>query len=423
MIPAVIEQCAGIDVGKKFVAVTVMIGPANGEAREETREFGTDMAELERLRDWLQEQGCTHAAMESTGPYWKPVFNVLEDTLGVVLAQPQQVKARKGHKTDRKDSWWLAHLLRHGMITASFIPPRPIRELRDLTRRRKKLLGEATSEKNRIQKVLEDANVKLTSVIADLFGVGGQLMLNALLEGKAKPEEIANFAQRKGRQKIPEIQASLEKHRMNTHHRRMIRFSLEHLTFLEKQLIELDEVIVEKIQEAGYGKPWELVQTIPGVGELSAASILAEIGPDMQQFGDEKHLGSWAGLCPGNNRSAGKSKSAQTTGGNRWLRSTLVECALAASKTKDCHLKEKYWRIRTKCKQKASVAIAHALLTLVFFVLSRGTPYQEHMNAEADQRQTQRLIRHHIRRLGKLGVRTRPCDLPQKTYKRKEPTI
>jgi transposase len=413
MIPAVIERCAGIDVGKKFVAVTVLIGPASGEASEQTREFGTKVAELERLRDWLAEQGCTHAVMESTGSYWKPVFNVLENTLKVLLANPQEVKVRKGHKTDRKDSWWLAHLLRHAMITASFIPPRPIRELRDLTRRRTKMLGAATSEKNRIQKILEDANVKLTSVLSDLFGVSGQLMLDALLKGKAKPEQIAQFAQRRAKQKIPEIIAALESHRFDDHHRVMINFCLEHLAFLEAQLIRLDEAIVEKIKEAGYVKQWELIQTVPGLSEASGATVLAEIGPEMNQFGSDKHIGSWGGLCPGNNRSAGKSKPGRTTGGNHWLRSVLVECALVASRMKNCHFKEKYWRIASKNKQKANVAVAHGLLTCIYFVLSRGTPYQEKMNAEAEERQKQRLIRHHIRRLGKLGIRTATCTLPQ----------
>ena len=319
MICAEIERCAGIDVGKERLAVCVMVGPLAGEPRVEFREFGTVTAELVRLRQWLQAEGVTHVVMESTGSYWKPVFNVLEDSVRVYLANSQEVKNRKGHKTDKKDSWWLAHLLRHAMIRPSFVPPRGLRELRDLTRRRRKMIGVATSERNRVDKILQDANVKLSSALSDIFGVSGQLMLEALLKGKAQPAEIAQFAQRRAQRKIPQIMAALEGHRMSDHHRQMIRYSLEHLRFLEDHLSELDEQIVAKIEALGYTPQWQLLQTVPGVKENSAASVLAEIGPDMGQFGSEKNLSSWAGVCPGNNRSAGKNKGSKTTKGNRWL--------------------------------------------------------------------------------------------------------
>src|SRR5205085_3900356 len=216
----------------------IMVGPLAGEPRVEFREFGTVTAELVRLRQWLQAQGVTHVVMESTGSYWKPVFNVLEDSVRVYLANSQEVKNRKGHKTDKKDSWWLAHLLRHAMIRPSFVPPRAIRELRDLTRRRKKLLSNGTAEKNRVQKVMEDANVKLGNVLSDVFGTSGQLMLDALLEGEAKPEEIAQFARKRAKKKIPEIVAALEGHQMSEHHRKMIRYSLSHMKFIEEQIEE-----------------------------------------------------------------------------------------------------------------------------------------------------------------------------------------
>ena len=203
MICAAVERCAGIDVGKTFLAVCVMTGPLDGEARTQKRHVGTIMAELEALRDWLKQEGVTHVVMESTGSYWKPVFNVREESFHVYLANPQEVKNRKGHKTDDKDGWWLAHLLRHAMIHPSFIPPRPLRELRDLTRRRKRLLSNASAEKNRIQKVLEDANVKLGSVLSDVFGVSGQLMLEALLGGKAQPADIAQCAKRRANGRFP----------------------------------------------------------------------------------------------------------------------------------------------------------------------------------------------------------------------------
>jgi transposase len=419
MIAALIERCAGIDVGKKFIFVCVMTGPADGEARSETRMFGTTVGGLQQARTWILEEGCTHVIMESTGAYWKPVFNILEGHVKVALANPHEVKARKGHKTDPKDAWWLAHLLRHAMVTPSFIPPRWQRELRDLTRRRCKLIQNGGAEKNRVGKVLEDANVKLGSVLSDVFGVSGQLMLEALLDGKADAEAIAQFAKAGARKKIPEIMASLEQHQMNEHHRRMIRFSLDHMAFLEEQLTEIDRLIREKIQQAGYQKQWELLRTLPAVKE-NAAAVLAEMGPDPSQFPSEKNLGSWSGLCPGNNRSAGRDKSSHTNPGNRWLRAALTESAWGVSRMKEGHLREKFWRIASKGDPKRSrpiavVAIAHDLLTLAYFVLQRGTPYEEQRGKPMSEQQRQRLIQHHVRRLGKLGitVRVSPPTLPQ----------
>src|SRR5215469_2156753 len=227
-----------------------MVGPLEGEPRVEIQRFGTTVLELRRLRDWLKQEGITHVVMESTGSYWKPVFHILEDAVKVYLANPQDVKNRKGHKTDNKDGWWLAHLLRHAMIQPSFIPPRAIRELRDLTRRRRRLLGNGSSEKNRVQKILEDANVKLGNVLTDLFGVSDQLMLEALWKGQATPEEMAQFAKGRAKKKIPQIIAALEGHPMSDHHRRMIRYSMDHMRFLEEQIEQLDQDIVTKIQEA-----------------------------------------------------------------------------------------------------------------------------------------------------------------------------
>jgi transposase len=412
MICAAVERCAGIDVGKTSLSVCVMVGPLQGEPEVERRQFQTIRAELERLRVWLQFRGVTHVVMESTGSYWKPVFNVLEDAVTVYLANPQEVKSRRGHKTDEKDGWWLAHLLRHAMIHPSFIPPRPIRELRDLTRRRKRLLGAATSEKNRAQKILEDANVKLGNVLSDVFGVSGQLMLEALLKGQAGPVEIAALAKRRAKKKIPEIIAALQGHQMSEHHRRMIRYSLAHLRFLEEQLEELDGDIATHIERAGLAQQWENLRTIPGIQQTSAATILAETGSDMSRFPSEKHFSSWAGVCPGNNVSAGKSKSSHTTGGNPWLRSALTECAWAAASKKGCFVKEKFWRLTTKHAGKkgpAVVAVAHLLLILVREVLMTGQPYQERAAPVLTESQRQRLIRHHVRRLGKLGVAARSC--------------
>ena len=380
-----------------------------------------DRGGTEEVRDWLKQEAITHVVMESTGSYWKPVFNILEDAVKVYLANPQDVKNRKGHKTDNKDGWWLAHLLRHAMIQPSFIPPRVIRELRDLTRRRRRLIGNGTSEKNRVQKILEDANVKLGNVLADVFGVSGQLMLEALLEGKAGPAEIAQLAQRRARKRIPEIVAALDEHQMNAHHRQMIRYSVEHMQFIEQQIIQLDEDITQKIRESGLETQWELLQSVPGVQANSAATILAETGTEMQQFGDEKHFSSWAGVCPGNNRSAGKNKSSHTTGGNPWLRSALTECAWAAANTKACFLKEKFWRIATKSggkKPPAVVAVAHTLAHLIYEVLATREPYCEKPGPVLDSRQKERIIRHHVRRLGKLGVTVySPLPAPRHPHK------
>ena len=408
MICAAVERCAGIDVGKKWLSVCLMVGPLNGEPRVERRRFGVNIADLRQLRDWLCREAVTHVVMESTGSYWKPVFNVLEDVVKVYLANPYEVKNRKGHKTDDKDGWWLAHLLRHAMIHPSFIPPRPIRELRDLTRRRERLNGAGTAEKNRVQKILEDANVKLGNVLTDVFGVSGQLMLDALLKGEAKPEEIAQFAKRRAKKKIPAIVAALEGHQMSEHHRKMIRYSLSHMKFIEEQIEEIDRDIAAQIHAAGLDRQWQLLQTVPGVQERSAAKILAETGADMTQFPSQRNLSSWAGVCPGNNRSAGRNKSDRPTGGNPWLRSALTECAWAAAAKKNCFLKEKFWRLTTKSRGKknsALVAVAHNILQLVYEVLRTGEPYHDRQAPALSEQQKDRLIRHHVRRLGKLGVR------------------
>lgn len=410
MIAAEIERCAGIDVGKKWLAVCIMAGPLRAEPRVETRRFGGNVADLETLRSWLQQEGITHAVMESPGSYWKPVFNILEGALTVYLANPHQVKPRKGHKTDNQDGSWLAHLLRHAMIQPRFIPPRPIRAWRDLTRRRKKLVAAATAEKNRVQKILEDAHVKLGNVRSDVCGVSGQLRLDALLKGPAEPEEMAQYAQRSARKKIPAWIAALEQHRRSDHHRRVVRQCVEHMEFLEKPIAGMDEAIFTQLQDSGLARQGELRQSIPGVQGPSAAAMLAETGPDMQQFGDASHISSWGGVCPGNHRSAGKSKSSRTNQGNPGLRGTLTECAQGAAKKKECFLKDKFGRIAGKHSGKrgpAVMAVAHNLLQFVFQVLSTGKPYQAQTSSPLTPPQRERMIRHHIRRLGKLGVAVR----------------
>src|SRR6202166_2150639 len=408
MIPAVIERCAGIDVGKKFLAVCVMTGPANGEANAEVRKFGTVRHELEALRKWLQSEGCTHAVMESTGVYWKPVLNVLEDDsqylLKVILANPQQVKAITGHKTDPHDARWLAHLLRHGMIRPSFIPPRAIRELRDFTRRRKQMIGIAAEERNRVQKVLEDANVKIGDVLSDVFGLSGQLMLEALVnglspDGPPSALEIAQLARGHAKKKLNELTAALEGHQMRDSHRTLIRHAMRHMAYLAEEIEALDQDISALIGKADLTPAYELLQTIPGIKSQAAATILAESGPDMKQFPTAANFSSWSGLAPGNNESAGKKKRAPAMKGNPHIKTALVEAAWSATRTKQSEFQDRYQRLRPKIGHKrAIVASAHSLALRMYELLQAGLPYQPH-GSTLTPRSVNRLIRHHTRRL------------------------
>jgi transposase len=408
MIPAVIERCAGIDVGKKFLAVCVMTGPANGEANAEVRKFGTVRHELESLRKWLQSEGCTHVVMESTGVYWKPVLNVLEDdpqyALKIILANPQQVKAVTGHKTDPHDARWLAHLLRHGMIRPSFIPPRAIRELRDFTRRRKQMIGIAAEERNRVQKVLEDANVKIGDVLSDVFGLSGQLMLEALVnglggEGQPSAFDIAQLARGHAKKKLNELTAALQGHQMRDSHRTLIRHAMRHMAFLAQEIEALDQDIAALISHANLTPAYELLQTIPGIKSQAAATILAESGPDMKQFPRPANFSSWSGLAPGNNESAGKKKRAPAMKGNPHIKTALVEAAWSATRTKQSEFQDRYQRLRPKIGHKrAIVASAHTLALRIYEVLQENRPYQSH-GGNLTPRSVNRLVRHHTRRL------------------------
>jgi len=405
------ERCAGIDVGKKFLAVCVMIGPVDQKPTVEVRRFGTNVKELERLRTWLRETACTEAVMESTGSYWKPVFNILEGSLKIILANPEQVKALRGKKTDPKDSRWMASLLRHGLVQASFIPPQDIRELRDLTRRRRTLLSDGSAERNRVQKVLEDANVKIGDVLSDVFGASGQAMLEALLEKKLEPPEIAQLVHYRLQPKIPQIVEALEGHRMTDHHRMLIRQSLDHMRYIEAMIAELDTAIGEKLRP--YSKQIELACTVPGIGPTGAASILAETGMDLSPdgpFPDCHHLASWAGICPGNNESAGKQKSGRTRKGNRWLRATLNQTAWAASAKKNSVFQVRFQKLKIRRGAKRAVtAVAHAQLIALYWTLRNGTPYQEHTR-QIEQNRKEAQIRHHLSQLTKLGCELKPAS-------------
>ena len=403
MIPAVLERCAGIDVGKRFVVACCMVGPADREPKTETRQFGTASTELEELHAWLRKSGCTDVVMESTGSYWKPVFNVLEEDLNVVLVNARVVKNLPGYKTDRKDGKRLAHLFRHGLIRGSFIPPKPIRELRDLTRRRKQLLSDGTSERNRIQKVLEDANVKLGNVLTDVFGISGQAMLEALLEGRGSSEQIAELARGRLRRKVPEIAAALQNHRLNDHHRFLIRQALHHLDFPEQEIQELDGEILHKLEP--YADQFQRLQEIPGIAASSAASIIAEIGTRVEQFPSTHQLASWAGICPGNNESAGKHFGGRTRKGDHWLRAALTECAWGAARKKNSFFQSRFRRLTARRGVKrALLATAHSLLVVVYYVLFEGAHYRELGANYLDEKRRDTLIRHHVKRLRELGL-------------------
>lgn len=328
---AVIERCCGLDVHQKTVVACLLIGSLDQQPSESLRTFSTTTKGLVELRDWLAENKCSQVAIESTGIYWRPVFHVLEDTVTVLLVNAYHMSQVPGRKTDLKDAQWIARLLRWGLLKPSLIPPKPIRELRELCRYRKKLTEHAAAEKNRIQKVLEDANIKLASVATNVFGVSGRAMLEALLQGTLSPVETADLAKGKLRRKTDQLVDALEGF-VNEHHRCLIQTEMAHLEYLEAAVAQLHQRIDERI------KPYEhevsLICTTPGIDTVSAQHIFAEIGGDISLFPSDGHLASWVGICPGNNESAGKRKSGQTTRGNRWLKAVLVQCAHAASRSK-----------------------------------------------------------------------------------------
>lgn len=401
-IPAVRERCASIDVGKRGLAVAVMKGPADQEAEIQTRWVGTTVPALKELQSWLVDEGCSSLAMESTGSYWIPVKNVLEDSLHILLVRAE--KQPKKDKTDFRDAIDLCHKHRYGLLKGSYLPERGIVELRDLTRRRKKLLGAMSAEKNRIQKVLETANVKIGNVVSDVFGVSGQEIVKALLEENPPgTEALADMAKKRLRNKIPELAETLRDHQMNGHHRWLIQQSVDHIVLLDGQLEQLEERIAEKLGR--YRQQIELLVTIPGIQETGAAAILAEIGPDMKVFETPAHLASWAGICPGNRRSAGKSKSSHIKKANKFLLAALIEASWGAVRTKDSGFQRAFYRWRGKLgPKKANIAGAHRLLRVIHAVLSRNQPYAEPDPAAMHELERRKRIHHHINKLRALGA-------------------
>ncbi len=393
--------CAGLDVHKKTVVACVRRIDAAGQVYQEIRTFGTMTCDLLALSDWLAEQGVEQVAMESTGVYWKPVFNILEGRLAVMLVNAQHIKQVPGRKTDVKDCAWIAQLLQHGLLRASFVPPPPIRELRDLTRQRAQLVAEKAMGANRIQKVLEDANIKLASVATDVLGVSGRDMLEAIIAGEDDAEKLADKARKRLRNKIPALQTALQG-RVTEHHRFQLRLLLDHVTHLEELIGRLGARIEEVILP--FAEAVERLTTIPGVEQRAAETVIAEIGPNMEQFPTADHLASWAGMCPGNNASAGKRKSGRTTKGSRWLRQMLTQAAWAASHTKDTYLAAQYRRLAARRgKKRALVAVGHTLLVIMYHLLKNHTTYQELGGDFLERLEPDQQTRQLVKRLEKLG--------------------
>lgn len=417
-----LEVCAGIDVGKREIAVTVLKGPANAEPVAETKTFGTTISALEECLAWLLANGVATVVMESTGSYWTPIWNVLSERVAMIVANPDHVKARRGEKTDPMDSRRLAEKLRIGDVRGSFIPTKATVQLRDLTRRRKKLLGAAASERNRIQKVLEQGNVKMGNVISDVFGSSGQRILDALLNHPSQTSaEMAELALGTLRKKMDRIRETLEAHRLDEHLRYMIQNSLDHLVFLEGQMKGLGGKIADALH--AQEREYELLQTIPGISSETAAVILAETGGNMAQFPSDKHLTSWAGVCPGNNRSAGKQKSTSIKRGNRWLLSALVQASWGAVRKRGSIFKKRFYRVsQHRGRKRAVIGAARCLLAVVWHVLNKMTPYVEKPNEEMQRREMSKKVLHHLRRLRALGVNLVGVELPPSVLAEEVPT-
>jgi transposase len=402
---SILERCAGLDVHKKTV-----VACARTPVGVITRTFGTMTAELLELSDWLASQGVTHVAMESTGDYWKPVFNILEGTFQVILVNAQHLKAVPGRKTDVKDAEWIAELLQHGLLRASFIPPVAQRELRDLTRYRSTFVHERVNLINRVQKLLEDANIKLAAVASDVMGKSGRAMLDALIAGTTDPELLAALAKGRLRSKREQLLKALEG-RVKPHHRFVLTELLCQIDSLDETLARFDAQIQDACRP--FEEAVELLDTIPGLSRQTAETLVAEMGSDMSRFPDADHLAAWAGVAPGNNESAGKHYSGKTRKGNKVLRTSLVQAAHAAVKVKDTYLAAQYHRLAgRRGKKKAIGAVAHSILVIAYYMLLRKEPYRE-AGADFFDRLNPEAIAHRlVQRLQQLGYQADLRPLP-----------
>ena len=397
-----VERSCGLDVHKKTVTACVRAPGAGGGQGQEVRTFGTTTAELLLLRDWLEAHAVTAVAMESTGVYWKPVFYVLEDRFRCVLANAGQIAQVPGRKTDVQDCIWIAQLLEHGLIRSSFVPPRPIRELRDLTRYRKAIIEDRTREVNRLHKVLEDAGIKLAAVASNILGKSGRDMLQALVAGTTDPETLAQLARGALRKKLPALRQALTG-RFRPHHAALLTHVLAHVEYLDEAIAQVSGGIDEALRP--FAEAMTALDSIPGVSRRTAEVLLAETGGDMAVFPSARHLASWAGLCPGQHESAGKRRSGKPRQGNRWLRATLLEAAWAATRT-DTALAARYRRVmRRRGHKKAIIAVAHAMLVIAYHVLHDRTTYRELGPTYDEQRQATRARRRAIHTLEAQGYR------------------
>jgi transposase len=393
--------CCGLDIHKRFVVACVLTTAADGRVQKVTRTFSTMTDELLALLDWLREVGCTHVAMESTSAYWRPIYNLLEGHLTVLVANAYHIKAVPGRKPDVRDAEWIADLLRHGLLRGSFIPSPEQRQLRDLTRYRTHLVEERARVTNRLQMVLEDANVKLAAVVTDVRGVSARAILEALVAGESDPTTLADPARGRLRARR-ELLSRAVVGRFTAHHAFLIAEHLSQLDYLDEAMERVSVEIAQRLQAEQ--DAIELLDTVPGIGRRAAEIIIAEIGTDLGRFPSAKHLASWAGMCPGNAESGGKRLSGKTRKGNRWLRQVLIEIAHVAAKTRGTYLAAQYRRIAARRgKKRALVAVAHTVLVIIYHILTRREPYRDLGEAYFDHLERQHVERRLVRRLERLG--------------------
>lgn len=394
-------HCAGLDVHKDSVVACVR-HMANGKITNQVKTCGTTTQELLSLSGWLSSEGVTHIGMEATGVYWKPVWHILSDgKFELKLANAAQVKNVPGRKTDVNDATWLADLLAHGLIKGSFVPDEPTQQMRDLLRTRKQMVRERSSHVQRIQKTLEDANIKLDSVVTDILGLSGRRILEALIAGQTMPQALASLAHRRIHASSEELQAAL-RGRVTKHHRFLLKLHLDHIDALDAAVRSIDEEVSANVEP--FRAAIELLSTIPGISQLSAQVLVAEIGMDMARFATAGHLVSWAGLCPRNDQSAGKRRSTRLKKGAPWLKTTLIQCAWAASRTKGSYLQAQYHRLRSRRgPKKAICAVAASILTAAYHMLKNGTYYEDLGSGHFDRRAKQKHILRLVQRLQNLG--------------------
>jgi transposase len=396
------KRCAGLDVHQKTVVACVRMAE-DGKVSEEVRTFDTTTTGLLDLSGWLEAEGCTHVAMEATGVYWKPVWHILEAKFQLVLANAAHIKNVPGRKTDVADATWIADLLAHGLIRGSFVPPTPIQDLRALMRTRKQLVREAARNTQRIQKALEDANIKLTGVVSNILGKSGRLVLAALVAGETDPEKLVELTQ--GRLKAPrETLVEALRGNVRDHHRFLIKLHLDQVDALNTAVRELEARVEEHL--GPFRKNVEILTTMPGVSEIAASVIVSEIGSDMARFPSAAHLVSWAGLCPRSDQSAGKRRSSRIRHGAPWLKTTLVQCAWAAVRTKDSYLRAQFHRLKSRLgPMKAIIAVASSMLTSAFHMLTTGSEYRDLGATHFDRRDHAKLAKRLVRRLEDLGLK------------------